>query len=66
VIFPRSLALAAGVPLGLSILPLPLDFGAATVSLMWLTRTDADPALAWLRGRIEEVVRVRGAGSAAE
>ncbi len=65
VIFPRSLALAAGAPLGLSILPLPLDFGAATVSLMWLTRTDADPALAWLRGRIEEVVRARGAGTAA-
>lgn len=59
-IFPRSLALAAGVPLGLAILPLPLDVGPFTISMMWLPRTDADPALAWLRARIEEVVRARG------
>ncbi len=59
VIFPRGLALAAGVPLGLEILPLPLDIGPFDVEMMWLARTDADPALAWLRARIIEVARAR-------
>jgi DNA-binding transcriptional LysR family regulator len=63
VVFPRSLAVAAGAPLGLTILPLPLDIGPFMVEMMWLTRTDADPALAWLRARIAEVAERRGAGN---
>ena len=48
VVFPRSLAVAAGAPLGRTILPLPLDIGPFMVEMMWLHARPPTPALAWL------------------
>jgi DNA-binding transcriptional LysR family regulator len=53
-VFPRTLAAGTGEALGLELRPLPLDVPPFTVQLLWLARTDRDPALAWLRGLVAQ------------
>jgi DNA-binding transcriptional LysR family regulator len=46
---------AAEFRLSLSPLPLPLDLGEITMSLLWHASYDHDPAHAWLRGLVTEL-----------
>ncbi|MEU6388128.1 LysR family transcriptional regulator [Streptomyces sp. NPDC046939] len=46
---PESTARPTAAPLGLTLLPLPLDLPPATIYLSWHQRYDTDPAHTWLR-----------------
>ena len=46
---------AAELRLSLSPLPLPLDLGEITMSLLWHASYDHDPAHAWLREQVTEL-----------
>jgi len=46
---------AAEFGLSLSPLPLPLDLGEITISLLWHASYDHDPAHTWLRGLVTEL-----------
>jgi DNA-binding transcriptional LysR family regulator len=46
---------AADFGLSLSLLPLPLDLGKMTMSLLWHASYDHDPAHAWLREQVTEL-----------
>ncbi|WDO06618.1 LysR family transcriptional regulator [Streptomyces murinus] len=51
-------------PLGLTVFEIPLRLPAAPVGFAWHPRHDADPAHAWLRARVRELME-QGAGPAA-
>jgi DNA-binding transcriptional LysR family regulator len=46
---------AAELGLSLSPLPLPVDLGEITISLLWHASYDRDPAHAWLRDRVAQL-----------
>jgi DNA-binding transcriptional LysR family regulator len=49
---PRQLALAVAPRLGLEIYGQPMPMAVPTVCMMWHRRAEANPAQAWLRGRV--------------
>jgi DNA-binding transcriptional LysR family regulator len=46
---------AAELGLSLSPLPLPVDLGGITISLLWHASYDHDPAHAWLREQVAQL-----------